>query len=43
MLRNQHKAQRCSHLRVGNIVEIIKLLQSYERVKLRVEAHKAAA
>ncbi len=29
--------------RAGNIVEIIKILQSYERVKLRVEAHKAAA
>ncbi len=27
----------------GNIIEIIKILQAYERVHLRVEAHKAAA
>jgi DNA-binding phage protein len=26
-----------------NIIEIIKILQTYERVQLRVEAHKAAA
>lgn len=29
--------------RAGNIIEIIKILQAYERVRLRVEAHKAAA
>lgn len=29
--------------RAENIVEIIKILQANERVKLRVEAHKAAA
>ena len=29
--------------RAGNIIEIIKILQAYERVQLRVEAHKAAA
>ena len=29
--------------RADNILEIIKILQTYERVRLRVEAHKAAA
>jgi hypothetical protein len=29
--------------RADNILEIIKILQTNERVKLRVEAHKAAA
>jgi len=29
--------------RADNILEIIKILQANERVKLRVEAHKAAA
>ena len=29
--------------RAENILEIIKILQANERVKLRVEAHKAAA
>ena len=29
--------------RADNILEIIKILQSHERVRLRVEAHKAAA
>jgi len=29
--------------RADNIIEIIKILQAYERVQLRVEAHKAAA
>ncbi len=29
--------------RAGNIIEIIKILQAHERVKLRVKAHKAAA
>ncbi|MEJ2695548.1 MAG: transcriptional regulator [Candidatus Sulfobium sp.] len=29
--------------RAGNIIEIIKILQAYEHVKLRVEAHKTAA
>ena len=29
--------------RAENIIEIIKILQSHERVQLRVEAHKAAA
>ena len=29
--------------RASNIIEIIKILQAYERVQLRVEAHKAAA
>ena len=29
--------------RAGNIIEIIKILHAYERVHLRVEAHKAAA
>jgi hypothetical protein len=27
----------------GTVLEIIKILQTNERVKLRVEAHKAAA
>jgi len=38
---------RCSgprgNPRADNILEIIKILQANERVKLRVEAHKAAA
>jgi DNA-binding phage protein len=29
--------------RAGNIVKLIKILQAYERVELRVKAHKAAA
>jgi hypothetical protein len=29
--------------RADNIIEIIKILQTHERVQLRVEAHKAAA
>ncbi len=29
--------------RAENILDIIKILQAHERVKLRVEAHKAAA
>lgn len=29
--------------RADNIIEIIKILQANERVRLRVEAHKAAA
>jgi DNA-binding phage protein len=29
--------------RADNIIEIIKILQTHERVRLRVEAHKAAA
>jgi len=29
--------------RADNILDIIKILQTYERVRLRVEAHKAAA
>jgi DNA-binding phage protein len=29
--------------RADNIIEIIKILQLHERVRLRVEAHKAAA
>ena len=29
--------------RAENIIEIIKILQTHERIKLRVEAHKAAA
>jgi len=29
--------------RADNILEIIKILQTNERVKLRVEAHRAAA
>ncbi len=29
--------------RAGNIIEIIKILQTHERVRLRVKAHKAAA
>jgi DNA-binding phage protein len=29
--------------RADNIIEIIKILQSYEHVRLRVEAHKVAA
>jgi DNA-binding phage protein len=29
--------------RADNIIEIIKILQAYEHVKLRVEAHKVAA
>jgi hypothetical protein len=29
--------------RADNILEIIKILQANEQVKLRVEAHKAAA
>ena len=29
--------------RADNILEIIKILQAHERVRLRVEAHKAAA
>ena len=29
--------------RAENILDIIKMLQAYERVRLRVEAHKAAA
>ena len=31
------------HPRADNILEIIKILQSHERIRLRVEAHKAAA
>jgi hypothetical protein len=29
--------------RADNIIEIIKILQLHERVRLRVEAHRAAA